>query len=71
MAQQLTFTRDQLNTLLFATIDMFVEWRDVHGYDEEDSRFKAVGEMFEGLDAEIELVESSELKAPSMQVLTK
>jgi hypothetical protein len=63
-----TFTREQLNNLLSATIDMHIEYRDVHGHQELDAQILAVGEMLEGLDAERELVEAGECKA-TMQVL--
>lgn len=52
-----TFTREQLNDLLFATIDMYLEFRDVHEHDTDGSRFEAVNEMFQGLDADRELAQ--------------
>lgn len=64
-----TFTRNQLNTLLFATIDMLIEFRDVHGHEEDGARFEAVDEMFQGLDAEREMVASGELKKAGGQLL--
>jgi hypothetical protein len=63
-----TFTRDQLFRLLGGTIEMFVEYRDVHGKPEQDGAdIAAVSEMLEGLDAERELAEAGECK-PTMQV---
>jgi hypothetical protein len=62
------FTREQLVNLLTASIDMHIEYRDVHGYEELDAQILAVGEMFEGLDAERELAEAGECK-PTMQTL--
>jgi rubrerythrin len=58
-----TFTKEQLNDLLFGTIGMFIEYRDLHDKTEENARFAAVNEMFEGLDAERELVDQGEAKA--------
>lgn len=52
-----TFTRSQLNDLLFAAIDMYLEFRDVHEHGAEASRFEAVDEMFQGLDADRELAQ--------------
>ena len=47
---------------------MFMEYRDVHGETEETARFAAVNEIFEGLDAERELVEAGEAQA-TLQVI--
>lgn len=44
------------------SIDMFLEYRDVHGYDEEAAKAKACVEMWEGVRAERELFESGELR---------
>ncbi len=66
--QTYQFTRDQLFRLLSGTIEMFVEYRDLHGYTERDGAdIAAVSEMLEGLDAEQELTDAGECK-PSMQV---
>ena|SRR5262245_11804931 len=63
-----TFTRDQLVRLLGGTIQMFVEYRDVHGKPEQDGAdLAAVSEKLEGLDAERELADAGECK-PTMQV---
>ena len=50
------FTREQLSTALINAIDMFLEFRDIHGHDQEAARFEAVGEIIDGLDADRELV---------------
>lgn len=63
-----TFTREQLNTLLFDTIGMFLEYRDVHDRTEEQAKFAAVSEMFEGLDADKELVLAGEIE-PVLQIV--
>ncbi len=68
MTSDYRFTREQLSNLLSATIDMHVEYRDVHGYEEADAQILAVGEMLEGLDAERELDAAGECKA-TMQTL--
>lgn len=49
------FTRAQLDQALAATIEMFIEYRDKHGYDEERAAAAAVLEVIGGLDADKEL----------------
>jgi predicted RNA-binding Zn-ribbon protein involved in translation (DUF1610 family) len=44
-----TFTDEQLNTLLYGIIGLFIEFRDAHGQSEEQARFSAVNEALEGL----------------------
>jgi hypothetical protein len=66
--QSYTFTKVQLNDLLAGTISMFMEYRDMHGKTKENARFAAVNEIFEGLDAERELVEVGEAQA-TLQVV--
>ena len=55
MTNTYKFTRRQLSDLLDSQVKMFIEYRDVHGKDEEDARFAATAEMLEGLDADKEL----------------
>jgi hypothetical protein len=64
-----TFTAAQLRELLYGTIQMFQEYRDVHDHTEQASTFDAVGEMFEGLDAERELFEHGEIKYLTLQTV--
>lgn len=52
-----TFTDNQLSRLLSGCIEMFVEFRDIHGHNEGQSKSLAVQEMFDGLDADKELNE--------------
>jgi hypothetical protein len=54
------FTREQLGNLLAGVVDMFIEYRDKHGRTEEEAKFAAIGEMFEGLDTEFEPEQMSE-----------
>lgn len=61
------FTREQLTNLLHGSIQMFLEYRDVHGKDEEAARWAAVAEEMEGLDADRELVAMGE-KPVNLQV---
>lgn len=68
MSTTYRFTREQLNTLLFAAIDMYLEFRDVHGHDAEASRFEAVGEMFDGLDADQELATTDPTERLRLQI---
>ena len=35
-------------------INLFIEYRDVHGYDEEAAKAQAISEVIEGATAEIE-----------------
>jgi hypothetical protein len=49
------FTAEQLTRLLENTVDMFVEYRDVHGREEPAAKECAVLEMFQGVDADQEL----------------
>jgi hypothetical protein len=62
------FTREQLSDLLYATIDMLIEFRDVHGHDEESSKFEAVGEMLDGIDADRELASNDPTERLRLQL---
>lgn len=62
------FTQDQLISLLHATIDMYLEFRDVHEHEAEASKFEAVDEMFQGLDADRELAENDPTERLRMQL---
>jgi hypothetical protein len=42
-----------------AAIDMFIEYRDCHGYDEDQAKGKAIQEVVEGEQAREELKEES------------
>jgi hypothetical protein len=64
-----TFTDKQVSDLLYATIDMFIEWRDQHGHSEESARFWAVGEMFDGLNADQELAATDPTERLRLQVV--
>lgn len=65
---QYIFTHEQLQNLLYGTIGMFLEYRDVHGRTEDQAQFCAVDEIFQGLEAEKELVEHLEIK-PTLQTI--
>lgn len=67
-SETFTFTRQQLNALLFATIDMYLEFRDMHEHDADGSRFEAVDEMFQGLDADRELARSDPTERLRLQL---
>jgi hypothetical protein len=58
MAIQTSMTAYQLAD---AAIDMFLEYRDRHGYSERDARHAAASEVDQGVDAEIELRQAGEL----------
>ncbi len=49
------FTRMQLVEALEGAIDMFIEYRDKHGYMEDTAGLKATQEIIEGIDAMYEL----------------
>ncbi len=63
-----SFTNEQLRELLYGTISMLVEYRDRHGHTEESAKFYAVSEMFEGLDAERELLASGDIARLTLQL---
>ena len=63
------FTDDQLSRLLHGTLEIFREFRDVHGQDEDSASINAVLETLGGLDAEIELVAHGEIETASMQII--
>ena len=43
-------------------IGLFLEYRDVHGYDEESARLAAATDTAQGVDAEVELRAAGEIK---------
>ena len=45
-----------------AAIGMFLEYRDVHGYSEQDARAAAADEIRQGVDAEADLRAAGEIK---------
>ena len=53
---QYLFTEEDLE----GVIGMFLEWRDVHGEDEENARFLAVHDYTSGYDAQVELFDNGE-----------
>lgn len=65
------FTQEQLSDLLFGTVEMFIEYRDTHGHEEESAKFAAVKEMFEGLEAEKELVQEGVMSRATSQIVEK
>lgn len=42
-------------------IGLFLEYRDVHGYDEDQARLMAASEVQQGVDAEVELRAAGEI----------
>ena len=63
------FTGEQLNRLLFGVVDMFFEYRNIHGRTEDAAKFAAVREIFEGLDAERELAAAGEYPVSLQTIL--
>jgi hypothetical protein len=45
-----------------AAIGLFLEYRDVHGYDEESARLAAAIDTQQGVDAEVELRAAGEIR---------
>jgi len=43
-------------------IGLFLEYRDVHGYDEKSARVAAATDTAQGVDAEVELRAAGEIK---------
>jgi hypothetical protein len=43
-------------------IGLFLEYRDVHGYTEQDARLAAATEVAQGIDAEVELRANGEIR---------
>jgi hypothetical protein len=43
-------------------IGLFLEYRDKHGYSEQEARVEAVHEMVQGIDAEQELRAAGEIR---------
>ena len=69
ITEMYAFTEEQLRRVLYGTIEMFLEYRDVHGRTEDRAVFPAVNEVFEGLDAERELVATGEGYNPTLQII--
>lgn len=59
--QLMALDRERLAELLDATVGMYQEFFEVHGYSKAAARAAAVNEMFEGLEAAIELDDHGEL----------
>lgn len=55
MTDAYVLTREQMTNRLTETIQMFIEYRDVHGRDEVEAADAAVSETLDGLDADLEL----------------
>ncbi len=62
------FTQEQLTSLLLATVDMLIEFRDVHGHHEESAKFDAVNEMLDGINADRELAASDPTERLRLQL---
>jgi len=67
MSNRYTFTRQQLDRLLNEAVGLFVEYRDTHGHDEDEAQPLAVAEVFQGLDAERDLVAYGDIDAATLQ----
>lgn len=56
------FTSNELCELLASTVDMFIEYRDVHGYGEDRAKPAAAQEIRDGVKATRELASFGECK---------
>lgn len=55
------FTQEQFCRVLADTIDMYLEYVDVHGYEPVRAATAAIDEIVQGLDAERELIRLGEM----------
>jgi len=62
------FTGEQLTRLMEGTIEMFIEYRDQHGRDEDAAKDCAVCEMVQGLDADTDLLEEMGVRSSTLQL---
>lgn len=51
----------KLSTFLLGTIGMYLEYRDLHGKEDEAAQWAAINEMVEGSKAMIDLDDDGEL----------
>jgi len=49
-------------SIAYGVLEMFLEYRDRHGYDEERAKHAAVSEILQGIDAESEVLEFEQLE---------
>lgn len=61
-------TRTQLNTALDGAIEMYLEFHDTHGQDDDQARLYGVGEILDGLDADQELAASDPTERLKLQM---
>jgi len=55
------FTQEQLCKVIADTLDIYLEYVDVHGHDRVRAAMAAIDEALQGLDAEKELAELGEV----------
>ena len=55
------FTQEQLCKVIADTLDMYLEYVDVHGHDRMRAAMAAIDETVQGLNAEKELAELGEV----------
>jgi hypothetical protein len=55
------FTQEQLCKVIADTLDMYLEYVDVHGHDRVRAAMAAIDETVQGLDAEKELADLGEV----------
>lgn len=59
--QLAALNQDKLATLLLETIGLYVEYIQVHGYDEHSAKQVAVSDTLDGIQAAIDLDDAGEL----------
>ncbi len=57
------FTQEQLCKVIADTLDMYLEYVDVHGHDRVRAAMVAIDEILQGLDAEKNLADLREVTA--------
>lgn len=62
------FSDQQLSKLLDAAIGLYEEFREVYGYSDERAMPLAIAGIFEGLNAERDLIAVGQLARPTLQV---
>jgi len=63
------FTQEQFCKVLADTLDMYLEYVDVHGHDRMRAAIAAIDEVLQGLDEERELAELGELRTLNQLVI--
>lgn len=66
---EFVFTREQLVKMLGGSIEMYLEFLNVHGKPEDQAQDAAVNEIMEGIDAEREMIATGDMEKASLRVI--